>query len=80
MPSEWRLQVLEARLKSGVEVPVIVLAASLTELEPSTQCAVMDVLGAGGDFPVVLVGGDVVSVGELDVEAVMSSVHAAASE
>lgn len=74
MPPEWRLQVLEARLKSGVEAPVVVMAANLTELEPPTQSAVMDVLGAGGDFPVVLVRGDVVSVGELDVEAVIAAV------
>lgn len=77
MPPEWRLQVLEARVKSKVEVPVIVRAANLTELEPSTQSAVMDVLGAGSDFPVVLVGAALVSVGELDVEAVIAAVKSA---
>jgi hypothetical protein len=78
MPLEWRLQVLEARVKSEVEIPVVVRAANLTELEPDAQSAVMDALGIGGDFPVVLVGDVGVSVGDLDVGAVIAAVKSAA--
>jgi hypothetical protein len=76
MPPEWRLHVLEARLVSEIEAPVVVRSANMIELEPAAQGAVMAALSSGGDFPVVLVGEVVVCTDTLDVEAVIAAVIA----
>jgi hypothetical protein len=75
MPVEWRLHVLEDKLKREVGERFVIESVDLYDLSPLDQHAALDaIISANGDFPVVLVDGAVACVGDIDADAITAAV------
>ena len=71
MPVEWRLHVLEERLKRDYGEVFAVEVTDLYGLTPVEQSAALDaMIATQGDFPVVVVNGVVACVGDIDADAI----------
>jgi len=71
MPVEWRLHVLEEKLKREVGDRFVIDSVDLYGLTPADQHVVISAIVAqSGDFPVVLVDGAVACVGDIDATAI----------
>jgi len=74
MPVEWRLHVLEDRLKREVGPRFVIEAVDLYGLDMDEQHTAIDaVITTRGDFPVVLVDGVVACVGDIDADAIATA-------
>ena len=74
MPVEWRLHVLEGKLKREVGDLFTVESVDLYGLPPLEQHAAIEaIMRECGDFPVVLVGGVVACVGDIDADAIVAA-------
>lgn len=75
MPVEWRLHVLEERLRSEYGEVFEVQVTDLYGLAPLEQSAALDAMIAlQGDFPITLVNGEVACVNDIDVDAIAKMV------
>lgn len=75
MPAEWRLHVLEDRLKREVGERFVIEAVDLYGLSPVEQHAAINaIITSRGDFPVVLADGAVACVGDIDGDAIVAAV------
>lgn len=75
MPVEWRLHVLEDRLRRDFGESFTTEVTDLYGLVPKEQCAAIDaIIETQGDFPLVLVNGVVACVSEIDADAVSLAV------
>jgi disulfide oxidoreductase YuzD len=75
MPVEWRLHVLEEKLKRVVGERFVIEPVDLYGLTPVDQhVAISAIMAQNGDFPVVLVDGEVACVGDIDTEAIVAAV------
>lgn len=75
MPVEWRLHVLEERLKREVGDRFVINQVDLYALSPADQhAAITAIMTQSGDFPVVLVDGAVACVGDIDADAIVAAV------
>ena len=73
MPVEWRLHVLEERLRQCGFDPDI-QTADLYDLPPAEQSVVLDaIIATGEDFPVVLVAGVAACAGDIDIELIAAT-------
>lgn len=73
MPVEWRLHVLEERLRQSGFDPDI-QTADLYDLSPAEQSVVLDAIIATGEgFPVVLVNGVAACAGDIDIALVAAT-------
>jgi len=77
MPQEWRLHVLEDRLEREFGERYATHSVDLYGLSPLEQSAALDALiETQGEFPVVLVNGTSVCVGDIDADAIAAAVGA----
>lgn len=75
MPVEWRLHVLEEKIRREVGGPFTIERLDLYGLPPLEQHEAIDaIMKAGGDFPVVLVDGTVACIGDIDADAIVRAV------
>lgn len=75
MPVAWRLHVLEEKLARDVGSGFVIESVDLYGLEMDEQHTAIDaVIKTCGDFPVVLVDGEVVCVGDVDADAIVAAV------
>lgn len=75
MPVEWRLHVLEERLKRDYGKAFSIETIDLYDASPLEQSAAIDAMVATqGDFPITLVGGVVVCVSDIDADAISAEV------
>jgi hypothetical protein len=75
MPVEWRLHVLEERLKRDYGEVFTIGATDLYGLSPREQSAALNaMIEVQGQFPVVLVNEVAVCVGDIDVDAIAAEV------
>ena len=75
MPVEWRLHVLEEKLKREVGERFVIDSVDLYDLSPTDQhVAITAIITQSGDFPVVLVDGAVACVGDIDSGAIVAAV------
>jgi len=75
MPVEWRLHVLEEKLKREVGERFVIDSVDLYGLSPADQhVAVTAIITQNGDFPVVLADGAVACVGDIDADAIVAAV------
>jgi len=71
MSVPWRLHVLEERLKRVLGDRFVIESVDLYGLELDEQHTAIDaVMSSCGDFPVVLVDGEVACVGDIDADAI----------
>ena len=71
MPVEWRLHVLEEKLVREVGKRFVIEPVDLYALDMDEQHVAIDaVMSSRGDFPVVLVDGEVACVGDIDADAI----------
>ncbi len=78
MPVEWRLHVLEERLKRDFDERFLIESKDLYDLLPDDQSAALNALiEAQGAFPVVLVNGAAACVGDIDADAISAAVTSA---
>jgi len=71
MPVEWRLHVLEERLKCDFGEVFAIEAVDLYGVTPLEQSAAIDaMIDTQGDFPITLVDGVVACVSDIDVDAI----------
>jgi len=76
MPLEWRLQVLEARVRERWGEAVAIESLPVDDLEPEESSRLLAaVYGSGEDFPVALVGEAVVCMSGLDPFAVLAALQ-----
>jgi len=74
MPVEWRLHVLEEKLKREVGERFVIDSVDLYALSPADQhVAITAIITQSGDFPVVLVDGAVACVGDIDADAIVGT-------
>ena len=77
MPQEWRLHVLEGRLEREFGERCATESVDLYGLTPLEQSAALDALiEAQGEYPIVLVNGVAVCVGDIDADAIVAAVGA----
>jgi hypothetical protein len=77
MPQEWRLHVLEGRLEREFGERYAAQSVDLYGLTPVEQSAALDALiDAQGEYPIVLVNGVAVCVGDIDADAITAAVSA----
>lgn len=77
MPQEWRLHVLEDRLERDFGERFVTHTVDLYGLSPMEQSATLDaIIETQGEFPVVLVNGVSVCVGDIDAAAIAAAVGA----
>jgi hypothetical protein len=75
MPVEWRLHVLEERLKRDFGEVFAVEVTDLYGVSPREQSAALDaMIEVHGDFPVVLVNQVAACVGDIDADAIATEV------
>lgn len=75
MPVEWRLHVLEERLRHDFGKVFTVETVDLYGVTTSEQSAAIDaMIEAQGDFPITLVDGVVACVSDIDVDAIADQV------
>jgi hypothetical protein len=75
MPTELRLQVLEARVSETFGIRADAFQVPYEELPTGLVQSILDELVArGGDFPVVLVGDSVACADGVDLDAVLAFV------
>ena len=75
MPVEWRLHVLEEKLKREVGERFVIESVDLYALSPVDQhVAITAIITQSGDFPVVLVDGAVACLGDIDAGAIVAAV------
>jgi hypothetical protein len=71
MPVNWRLHVLEERLKREFGTVFDIETVDLYGVSPLEQSAAIDaMIETRGDFPIVLVGGVVACVSDIDADAI----------
>ena len=71
MPIEWRLHVLEERLKHDFGKVFALQTVDLHGVSPGEQSAAIDAMvETQGDFPITLVGGVVACVCDIDADAI----------
>lgn len=76
MPLEHRLLALDDRLRREVGESFSIDRVDLYGLAPLEQhTAIRAVMTACGDFPVVFVDGEVVCVGDIDADAIVTAVR-----
>jgi len=76
MPLEWRLQVLEARVRERWGDAVAIESWPVDDLAPAESSHLLAaVYGAGEDFPVALIGDVVVCTSGLDPFAVLAALE-----
>jgi hypothetical protein len=77
LPLEWRLGVLEVRVRAAVSGPMDLTVIAADALPLAEYGALMaEIYSRGEDFPVVLVDGAIVCASGLDPAAVMSALSA----
>ncbi len=75
MPVEWRLHVLEEKLKREAGERFVINSVDLYALSPADQhVAITAIITLNGDFPVVLVDGAMACVGDIDAGAIVAAV------
>ena len=75
MPVEWRLHVLEGRLKHEVGERFVIEPVDLYGLPPREQHTAIDaVITSRAGFPVVLIDGVVACVGDIESDAIVAAV------
>ena len=75
MPQEWRLHVLEDRLEREFGRRYATRSVDLYGLTQLEQSAALDALiETQGEFPIVLVNGAAVCVGDIDADAIVKAV------
>lgn len=75
MPMEWSLQVLEARMRQRYGDAARLETTPVTELAPDLGGRLLrKVLGAGSDFPAVLVDGETACVDGIDLDTVLDAI------
>ncbi len=75
MPVTWRLHVLEERLKRDFGKVFNIETVDLYGVSPLEQSAAIDaMIETQGDFPIVLVGGVVACVSDIDADAIADQV------
>jgi len=75
MPVEWRLHVLEERLKRDFGEVFAIDVVDLYGVTPLEQSAAIDaMIETQGDFPIVLVDGVVACVNDIDADAIADQV------
>jgi hypothetical protein len=71
MPVEWRLHVLEERLKRDFGDSPDLIVTDLYGVTPLEQSAAIDgMIETQGDLPIVLVNGVVACVSDIDADAI----------
>jgi hypothetical protein len=71
MPVEWRLHVLEERLKRDFGDCPDLVVTDLYGVTPLEQSAAIDaMIATQGDFPIVLVNGTAACVSDIDADAI----------
>lgn len=81
MPVEWRLHVLEDRLRRDVGGRFSVESVDLYGLTSLEQSAAIDALvETQGAFPVTLVNGVVACVGDIDIDPIVTAARLAKKE
>jgi hypothetical protein len=74
MPVDWRLHVLEEKLKREAGERFVINSVDLYALSPADQhVAITAIITQSGDFPVVLVDGAVACIGDIDAEAIVAT-------
>ena len=75
MPVEWRLHVLEERLKRDFGGVFAIEVTDLYGVSQAEQSAAIDaMMETRGDFPIVLVDGVVACVSDIDADAIAAEV------
>jgi hypothetical protein len=75
MPVEWRLHVLEERLKRDFGEVFDIETVDLYGVSPLEQSAAIDaMIETQGDFPITLVDGVVACVSDIDADAIADQV------
>ena len=75
MPVEWRLHVLEERLKRDFGAVFAIETVDLYGVSPTEQSAAIDaMIETQGDFPITLVDGVVACVSDIDADAIADQV------
>ena len=75
MPVEWRLHVLEERLKRDFGEVFAIESVNLYGVSPLEQSAAIDAMvTTQGDFPITLVNGVVACVSDIDADAIADQV------
>jgi len=75
MPVEWRLHVLEERLKRDFGEVFAIETVDLYDVSPLEQSAAIDAMvETQGDFPITLVNGVVACVDDIDADAIADQV------
>jgi hypothetical protein len=78
MPVEWRLHVLEERLKCDVDGPCTVESVDLIALTPVERTAALDAMvDLQTEFPITLVDGVVACTGDIDADAIVAAARSA---
>lgn len=75
MPMQWRLQVLEAQIRSRVGTDVLLVEGDLYRLVDADRSAVLNALTHGQDLPFVMLAGEVVCAGTLDADVIADAVR-----
>lgn len=71
MPVEWRLHVLEERLRHDFGEVFTIETVDLYGVTPQEQSAAIDAMvETQGDFPITLVDGTVACVSDIDLDAI----------
>lgn len=74
---ERRLQVVEARIEERFGIAPACVELTYDQLDPSFVGGLLKELGERGeDFPVVLLGDDIMCAGGIDVDAILAFIEA----
>ncbi len=75
MPVDWRLHVLEERLRREFGDSPEIVVTDLYGVTPLEQGAAIDaMIATQGDFPIVLVNGVAACMSDIDADAIVSEV------
>lgn len=75
MPLQWRLHVLEARLRERLAAPVRFEEVELYRLEGPDRTAAIDAMVSGAELPLVIVRERVVCTGSPDAVAIETAIR-----